>query len=363
MATRRRLREAALALGGGTLLGLLLFLYRHLENVADRSRQSFLRPFVQEVGAAWIGVVLFFPVRALARRFPLHGPGWARRVPIHVAAVLLFGTTYTSLMWLVRSLVFPLIGQGHYDYGAMPVRYFMELPVQVIVYGLFVTGVHVVDHYRATQARELAAAQVQGQLARAQLENLQLRLQPHFLFNALNTISSTMYDDPAAADEMIGRLSELLRASLRAHETHEVALRDELATLDAYLSLMRARFGRAVEVRVDAAPDTLDLAVPALLVQPLLENAYRHGRAAATGCGRIEVTTRLAPDGLHVGLRNDMAPEAPPAPGNGLGLSLTSERLRLLYGEAHAFRAGLGADGWFEVALRVPARPATERPA
>jgi hypothetical protein len=345
-------------MGGGTVLGLLLFLYRHLENVATRGHEPFIRPLVQEVTAAWIGVCLFFPVRALARRCPLSGPGWARRVPVHALGVLVFATTYTSLIWLVRSLLFPLLGQGRYDYGAMPVRYFMELPVQVIVYALFVAGVHTADHHRRTQERELATAQLQGQLALTQLENLQLRLQPHFLFNALNTISSAMYDDPAAADEMIGRLGELLRASLRTRETQEVALREELDTLRAYLGLMAARFGPEVEVCVRADEDALGLAVPALLVQPLVENAFRHGSAAFDGHGRIEVHARREGDALHIDVRNDVPPGASPAAGSGLGLSLTCERLRLLYGEGHRFQAGKGADGWYEVAMTLPARPA-----
>jgi hypothetical protein len=192
MVSSRRLREGAVAAAGGTLLGLLLFLYRHLENVASRGHEPFIRPLVQEVTAAWIGVCLFFPVRALARRFPLRGEGWPRRGSVHLAGLAVFAATYTSLIWAVRSLLFPILGQGRYDYGEMPVRYFMELPVQAIVYTLFVAGVHVADRHRLAREREVATAQIQAQLARAQLDNLQLRLQPHFLFNALNTISSAM---------------------------------------------------------------------------------------------------------------------------------------------------------------------------
>ena len=356
MAWGRRLLGAGIAAAGGTVLGLLLFVYRHLENVASRGDQPFIRPLVQEVTAAWIGVCLFFPVRALARRFPLHGPGWPRHVPVHVAGLLVFGGTYTSLIWLVRSLLFPLLGQGAYDYGEMPVRYLMELPMQTIVYSLVVVGVHAADHFRRTRERELTTAQLQGQLARTQLENLQLRLQPHFLFNALNTISSTMYEDPAAADEMIGHLSELLRASLRTRETHEVPLREELETLGAYLSLMRARFGPQVEVSVRADEDALPLAVPALIVQPLVENAFRHGRAAASGRGRIEFRASRVAGTLRIDVRNDVAADAAEAPGNGLGLPLTSERLRLLYGDRQSFRAGRDGNGWYEVAMTLPAR-------
>jgi two-component system LytT family sensor kinase len=359
MASRRGLREAAVAAAGGTVLGLLLFLYRHLENVASRGHEPFIRPLVQEVTAAWIGVCLFFPVRALARRFPLRGAGWPRRVPVHLAGLALFAGTYTSLIWLVRSLLFPLLGQGPYDYGEMPVRYFMELPVQAIVYTLIVAGVDAADQRRRTQEREVATAQLSAQLARAQLDNLQLRLQPHFLFNALNTISSAMYDDPAAADEMIGHLSDLLRASLRARTTHEVPLREELAILEAYLGLMRARFGPQVEVHVRADEDALGLAVPALLVQPLVENAFRHGSASDGGSARIDVRAFRERDTLRIDVRNDVPADARPATGNGLGLSLTAERLHLLYGDRHSFRAGRDGDGGYEVALALPARAAS----
>jgi two-component system sensor histidine kinase AlgZ len=121
---------------------------------------------------------------------------------------------------------------------------------------------------------------------------------------------------------------------------------------------MRARFGPGVEVCVRADDDTLGLAVPALFVQPLVENAFRHGRAAS-GRGRVEVRARRDRDQLHVDVRNDVPPEPIPATsGGGLGLSLTRERLRLLHGDRHVFRSGQDGDGWYEVAVTLPARDA-----
>src|SRR5579864_8399861 len=144
-------------------------------------------------------------------------------------------------MWGLRSALFPLAGLGPYDYGVMPLRYLMELPMQLIAFTVLVGGLHAVAALEAARARELQAARVEGSLARAQLRSLRLQLQPHFLFNALHTISAAMYEDPAAADEMLEQLAELLRASLRTAQADEVPLAEELALLDRYLALQRAR--------------------------------------------------------------------------------------------------------------------------
>jgi two-component system, LytTR family, sensor kinase len=351
MKARRLLLHYLFATG----VGLLLFLYRHLENVASRDRAPFLSPLITEVTAAWIAATLFFGVRALARRHPLDGPGWARRLPAHVAGVAAYAVSATSLMWATRSLLFPLAGLGPYDYGRMPHRYFMELPVQLMIYALMLTGVHVADRYRVEREERLLTAQLQARLSEARLQNLELQLQPHFLFNALNTIASTMYDDPAAADEMVSHLAELLRRSLR-RPGPEVPLREELAALGHYLSLLKARFGDDLNLTLEVPADTLDLLVPSLLLQPLVENAVRHGRASTAGAGRIEIEARRDQDALTIAVRDD-GPGAPVTDdGTGLGLSVTRERLRLLYGGGHHFEAGPQAGGGFRVVMRLPLR-------
>jgi LytS/YehU family sensor histidine kinase len=173
-----------------------------------------------------------------------------------------------------------------------------------------------------------------------------------------------MYDDLAAADAMIAELSELLRVSLKTVHTQEVPLRAELESLSHYTALMRARFGDKLAVAVDVDPAAVDALVPSLILQPLVENAVRHGNVSLLGQGRIDVRARRNGDQLTIDVLDD-GPGAttPEAKGNGVGLSATAERLRLLYGDAHRFSAGnasnntVGGGSGFAVAIAIPFRP------
>lgn len=356
---RSRVRGFLIWLAFVISLGMLLFTYRHLEALAAGEKENFLEPLTNEMTGALAGGLGFLAVRWLVRRYPLRSSALLRRLPIYVCALPIFGAAGTSFMWGTRELLYPTLGLGDFDYGVMPLRYFMELPMQTIGFAMMVTVLHALDAFRSARERDVRTAQLQSSLARAELQNLRLQLQPHFLFNALNTISSTMYRDAAAADEMIGQLAELLRASLRATQTEEVPLRTELEIVKIYLSIMRARFGDRLGVKLSIDPQALDALVPSFIIQPLLENAVRHGNAEKTGHGSIEVSAvrdgerlliELSDDGPGVSQSNERAA------GGGLGLQATSERLHLLYGEAQSFEAGNGEHGGFVVKAVIPYR-------
>lgn len=359
---RWRLRGLFLWLALVVPFGLLLFAYHYLEVLAARGSKPALEPLISELTGAFVGGLLFFPVRRLVRRIPITRSNWPRRLPVYVLAILVLGPVATTLMWGARSILYPLAGLGRYDYGVMPLRYFMELPLQAIwLTGVFV-AVHVYDALEASRARELRAAQLEGSLARAQLRNLRLQLQPHFLFNALNTISATMYDDPAAADEMLDQLAELLRASLCTAQSDEVPLSDELALLDRYLALLHARFGSRLEVDLQLDPAAAGALVPSLFLQPLVENAIRHGNAERAGRGAIAVRARREGEKLILEVEDDgpgdqgTVDRTPERQESGLGLAATAERLRLLYGDSQTFSAGNGERGGFVVRACLPFR-------
>jgi len=257
--------------------------------------------------------------------------------------------------WLLLSAALePLFG------GASDINFarrFKEMMVVGCFFYVLIAGLSYSSHGAARAAKAEAAA-VQTQLAA-----LRSQLQPHFLFNALNTISSTMYDDPRAADRMIGQLSQLLRLSLRTSNAQEVPLRDELDVLSCYLGLMQARFGSRLRTSIDAEPGMLDALVPSLLLQPLVENAIRHGNASRAMGGTIDIRVSRAGTTLLVDVSDDGpgAPSGTDVFGNGVGLSATRDRLRLLYGPGQRFEAG-NRDGGFAVHIELPYRHAHGTP-
>lgn len=357
-------RQVGKAFAIATPAAVLLFAYRYLDDLARAHPPPLLEPLIEEFTGVYGAALLFFPIRMVARRFPIDRVLWWRHLPVHACAVVLFSLVGTTWNWGTRELLFPLAGLGNYDYGIMPVRYAMEFPLGVILYAVFVSAVWLTDRYAAARAQELQAARLERRLAEAELAILRGQLQPHFLFNALNTISSVMYDDPAAADRMLAHLAELLRASLGSADAQEVALAAEIELLDHYLALMRARFGEDLSVAVEVDPAVAEAAVPPLLLQPLVENAVRHGNLPRLGHGRIRVVARS--DGPFVAIDiEDDGPGAPPGVDvlqAGFGLSGTAARLRLLYGGRHRFEAGNGGAG-FRVSIRLPFRPAGRRSA
>jgi len=205
---------------------------------------------------------------------------------------------------------------------------------------------------------ELARARLASELARARVDALRAQLQPHFLFNTLNSIAVLAPSDPERARTMVRRLSELLRAVLATDERATVPLARELELLAAYVEIQQVRFGDRVRVHVDAAADTMDVPVPPLLLQPLVENAIHHAIADREEGGTIEVRARLAPQRLELSVRDDGGgfDAVARARGHGVGLQNARERLHALYGADHAFDLGRGTSGGAEVRIALPAR-------
>jgi len=223
----------------------------------------------------------------------------------------------------------------------------------IVTYGVIVGIYHAVTYYAQFREREVRASQLETQVAQAQLMALKMQLQPHFLFNTLNSISALVTDNPAAAERMIARLSELLRTTLENAGTQEVSLQQELAVLDTYLEIERARFPDRLRVQMDIDPAVLDARVPNLILQPLVENAIRHGIAPQPHTG--EVAIHAARSNGHLMLRvqdNGVGVQALDTLEWGVGLTNTEARLQQLYGAQHTFE--LRNDDGFEVRLAFP---------
>ena len=211
---------------------------------------------------------------------------------------------------------------------------------EMITYWALVGLSHALLYYRESRGRALRAAQLEIKLAESQLTRLQQQLHPHFLFNTLHAISALMHRDVEAADRMLMRLSDLLRMTLENLGQLEVSLQTELDFLEKYLQIEQTRFADRLTVRFDVQPETRDIRVPSLLLQPLVENSIKHGVAKKAGVGHIDISARRDGDKLLIEVRDDgagLSEDALTALQKGIGVSTTRARLQHLFGADFRF--------------------------
>jgi two-component system LytT family sensor kinase len=217
---------------------------------------------------------------------------------------------------------------------------FLYLDWEMMTYWAIVGLSHALLYYRESRARAVWSAQLETKLVEARLKTLQQQLHPHFLFNTLHAISSLMHKDVEAADRVLMQLSDLLRITLEHLGQQEVALEAELAALSKYLQIERTRFADRLVVRFDVQPETLETRVPSLLLQPLVENAIKHGVARKAGPGHIDISARREGDKLWLEVRDDgvgLSEDALTALQKGIGVSTTRARLQHLFGADFRF--------------------------
>jgi signal transduction histidine kinase len=317
------------------------------------------RPLLLSSLAQWWSWGLLAPaILAVDRRLAGSGPHLLRRLPQHLVLSVGFTAIYVYVFAAVRTL----LGLG--TWGAL-------LDVNVLLSALrgmflwswlvywLILGAWQAHHYSQRYlASELHRARLERQSADARLNALRMQLDPHFLFNALNAISSQVERDPALARDMIEHLGDLFRSSLDSRDRHWVPLSEELAFLDHYLAIQRIRFGDrlAVEIRID--PATRFALVPVLLLQPLVENAIRHGLAPRASGGTVTIAAERVAGALHLRVEDDGV--GLPASwslerGSGFGLSATRERLRGLYpGRPATLSVGPRGGGGTTALVTVP---------
>ena len=230
---------------------------------------------------------------------------------------------------------------------------------------------HAVDFFawrrdqRIDEARLAArSARLETQLARTELQILRSQLDPHFLFNALHVISELVHVDPSRADRMVARLGDLLRMSAALAQSNDVALRKELEFVNAYLEIQEARFGDRLQVIRHVDATTLEAAVPSLVIQPLVENAIRHGTSRRAGAGHVEIVTRRAGSSLIIEVLDDgPGLQADQVPDEGIGIGHTRARLAQLYGARGALELEPRAGGGTTARIRLPFARASRRTA
>jgi len=335
-----------------TLVGLSFAAQLYFASGHFGSPVTWRRSLVSSLSDWYLFALLSLPAMGLARRFPLVEPVLWRNVTLHLAASGAFALLYMVLRaWVgqwesVTRITFASI------FNPLVVRTFH---FNVVVYWVVVSLCSGLIYYGKFRERERRAAELEKRLAEARLRALQMQLNPHFLFNTLNAIAALMHKDVEAADRVLVRLSELLRLALESTETQEVPLRQELAFLSRYLEIEQTRFGDRLEVVTDIAPDTLEALVPNLVLQPLVENAIRHGLQPRAGGGRLVLSARREDALLRLRVQdNGRGLGAAEPPREGIGLSNTRARLLHLYGEAQKLRFHSPPEGGLAVEIELP---------
>jgi hypothetical protein len=302
--------------------------------------------------AIWLGLLpLIFAISARAHRRGLRNwPNLARQIAAGVAIAVAHGVLLAAARWLLG------FGGSRPLIAVVRAQVSLNLPSDLLRYWLIAAVYHAIAYARELRRRDVTQARLAQTLAEARLENLEARLQPHFLFNALNTIAALIRKNPPAAAAMVGQLSELLRAALSAETGRQVTLAAELRLLDQYMAIQRTRFSDRLTFSVHATPEALAAYVPQMILQPIVENAVRHGIGPREAPGTIGVEAVRQDGMLRLVVRDDgvgYGKGSPALRGNGVGLRATRARLAHLYGDRCAFDIRAGSPGTI-VTIDIP---------
>ncbi len=292
------------------------------------------------------------------RRFRLDTNHWMRALAFNALGAASFSVAHAGAMIAVRWLLWPQAGKmPGVDWTTFLQRiYLTNLDWAMMTYSTIVGIGYALGYYREAQARAVKEALLETQLAEARLKTLEAELQPHFLFNTLHAISTLIHTNPDSADRMISRLSDLLRLTFDRSGATRVSLQEELEFLGKYLEIEQTRFQDRLSVRYDVDPDTLDAEVPRLILQPLVENAIKHGLSPQVGHGIIEIVARRDQDRLWLEVRDNgvgLSGSARSQFRSGVGLPNTRDRLACLYGDEQALEFSEG-DAGLTVRMRMP---------
>ncbi len=269
----------------------------------------------------------------LMRFFSLQGPKWKRDLAAHIAIAM--ATAPVATLLYIAGIAITRLGiQDMSVTSRLKLNLRAELIPNMVEYFTMLAILASVEYYRNYRRGQQETFQLQHALMESKLQALRAQLNPHFLFNAMNSVSCLLHRDPAAADQMLSRIANLLRLTLARDDSREIGLLEEVELAEEYLEIQRIRFGSRLKLEIDIADETLEARVPNMLLQPLVENACLHGVARTRGDCRLEIKTRAEGSDLVISIYNDGPPVRPDwQTRSGIGLRNTIERLTLLYGD------------------------------
>jgi len=314
-------------------LGLLLGIYQGLnEAIGTHGRYETWKPFVWEMSSVFVIFALIPLITRFEDRFRIDSRPRTRAILIHIVAAIGFSIIHTTAMVLLRKAAYWIMSDS-YNFGDIPTQWVYELQKDLITYLVILVVVFAIREFRIRRAGELRAQELAAQLSEARLRHLTAQIEPHFLFNSLNAISNRMHEDVEAADRMISQLGDLLRAAYESDDHVLVPLSRELGWLRGYTAMMGERFRGQLAFEIEVDPGIESLPVPRLLLQPILENALKHGIIDGRGWLRVEV--RCDGQTLQYTVSDDGTgfPDKPLV--RGTGISNIARRLELLFPGTH----------------------------
>ncbi|HEY9401469.1 MAG TPA: sensor histidine kinase [Pyrinomonadaceae bacterium] len=317
-----------------TFQALLYVPQTYLFNIGANPSFTLLKAIVATFVPFYIYALLIPAVIWLGMRFPLERRVWFKHLLFHLPCSLAFASLHLVFLGVANSIILSrVMPPGTYRLPVSAVGLILGFGAgSMLQYWNAVIASQAINYFFKYREREF-------RLAQAELSALKMQLHPHFLFNTLNAISELVYSDPKVADQSILRLSDMLRFALDSGKAQEVTLKEEAEFLEKYVEIQRTLMRERLTVRVNIDPETLDASVPNMLLQPLVENAIKHGLAPRPEGGVIDIHARRLDGKLYLEVSDNGLgmPEDRDVTKEGVGLINTRERLKYLYGEAHTF--------------------------
>jgi signal transduction histidine kinase len=322
---------------------LLEFAYRTLDRLTRGETSDWKTVLIEQATGVYGTAVLLPFILWAFRRYPFRRSvvPWLQ----HSFLLMTFSVLHTSWNWETRILIFRIFDLGVYDYGKMSLRYAMEFPADVITYTMAVGAYWVYRDWARSR-------DIESELAISRLDGLTRQLQPHFLFNALNAVSSFMYEDVDRADLMQERICTFLRSTMHSSDSPLDSIANELVLARQYLEIMQTRLEDKLVYSIQCDPRAETIRIPALLLQPLIENAVKHGPDPASGNLQIQIQIELSSQVVSIRVRD--RGRGPQVMAYGQGITNTKRRLATHYGETAAFRLSSHDQGWAVAELEIP---------
>src|SRR5262245_14012680 len=345
----RRARVWLAVLACWTLLALLFASQTLLYYAYSGNKVSSWRVIVPALADWYLWAALTPAIARLAARAPLVPSRWGRALAVHVpVSIVVAALKLAARVWLGR--LWPSALATTTFRNLVLAQFHLNLVTYWVIAGL----AQAVDYYRKYRDRELHASQLEARLAQAQIDVLRMQLHPHFLFNTLHAISTLVRTDPDSAERTIAQLSDLLRLTLDTLGRQKSTVKDEMEFVDRYLAIQQTRFGDRLIVRQSIDAGALDALVPTQILQPLVQNAIRHGIGPRASGGRLDIAVARANGHLVLRVADDGVGAPSEAFEERLGLSNTRARLKELYGTADRVRVATAPGAGFAVAITLP---------